>query len=285
MSIVRHNRVQVGQVEVFYREAGSSSLPTLLLLHGHASSSHTFRDIMHELSNSFHVVAPDYPGFGHSDRPTADIYPYTFVNLANTIDQFTEKLGLTNYYLYIFDFGAPIGLMLASKHPERVSGIFSQSGNAYDEGLSPAFEMIRAFWNNPYDPATIKPVSHIFTSEGIYGAYKHGVPHPELVGPDAASLDVYYTSRPGAVDIQLALLQDYENNVKLYPAWQAYLREHKPKLVAVWGKNDPFFSAPGAQAFMKDIPDADVSIIDAGHFAMQTHPAEILEGLRKLLRT
>ncbi|KAG9958722.1 hypothetical protein KCU61_g8125, partial [Aureobasidium melanogenum] len=238
---------------------------------------------MSELSNSFHIVAPDYPGFGHSDRPSADVYPYTFINLANTIDEFTEKLGLTRYHLYLFDFGAPIGLIMASKHPERVSGIFSQSGNVYNEGLSPAFEMIRAFWTDPSDPSSVGAVSHIFTPEGIYGAYKHGVPYSQLVGPDAATLDVFFTSRPGAVDIQLALLQDYENNVKSYPAWQAYLREHTPKLVAVWGKNDPFFSAPGAQAFRKDIPNADISIIDAGHFVMQTNPSEIIKGLAKLL--
>ena len=283
MSEVQYKAVEVDSVKVFYREAGLSSLPGLLLLHGHASSSHTFRNILPQLSKKFHVVAPDYPGFGNSDRPDAKDYPYTFVNLANTIDKFTEQIGLNKFNVYLFDFGAPVGFLIASKHPERVTGIFSQSGNVYDEGLSPAFEGIKAMWASPDDPTKVDALRHIFSPPGIEGAYKHGVLKPDLIGPDAPALDIYFTSREGAVDIQLALLRDYENNVKAYPEWQAYLRKNKPKVVAVWGKNDPFFAAPGAEAFKRDVPEADISVIDAGHFLNESNPEDIVRALKKLL--
>ena len=172
--------------------------------------------------------------------------------------------------------------MLASKHPERVIGIFSQSGNAYDEGLSPAFSGIRELWASPKDPAKVDAAKHMFSPEGIAWAYKHGVDSHSFIGPDAPNLDIYYTSREGALDIQLSLLIDYENNVKSYPEWQAYLREHKPKIVAIWGKHDPFFAPPGAEAFKRDVPDADISIIDGGHFLPESHPQEIVKGLKKL---
>ena len=283
MTEVQYKTAQVDGVKVFYREAGLASLPGLLLLHGHASGSHTFRNIIPELSNSFHVVAPDYPGFGNSDRPDPKDYSYTFVNLANTIDKLTEQIGLTKFAVYLFDFGGPIGFLLAMKHPERITGMFSQSGNTYDEGLSPAFDGIRAFWASPDDPAKKDPLRHIFSPEGLAWAYKHGVDDSSNISPDAPNLDIYYTSRAGAVDIQFALLRDYETNVKSYPEWQAYLREHKPKIVAIWGKNDPFFAPPGAEAFKRDVPNADVSIIDAGHFLNESHPQEIIKGLKKLL--
>jgi pimeloyl-ACP methyl ester carboxylesterase len=282
MSVIQYKTVQVDSVKVFYREAGSASLPGLLLLHGHASASHTFRNILTELSSTFHVVAPDYPGFGNSDRPDPKDYPYTFVNLASTIDKFTEQIGLTKYNVYLFDFGAPIGLMLASKHPERITGIFTQSGNAYDEGLSPAFEDIKAMWANPEDPTKMDALRHIFSPQGIQWAYKHAVASPSIVGPDAPALDIYYTSREGALDIQLALLRDYENNVKSYPEWQAYLREHKPKVVGLWGNSDPFFASPGAEAFKRDVPDADISVINGGHFLIESHPREVVKALKKL---
>ena len=181
------------------------------------------------------------------------------------------------------DFGAPVGLLIASKHPERITGIFSQSGNAYDEGLSPAFDGIKALWADPENPEKRDPLKHIFSPEGIPWAYKHAAPEAALINPDAAALDIYFTSRPGMVDIQMALLIDYENNVKSYPAWQAYLREHKPKLVAVWGDSDPFFASPGAEAFKRDLPDADVSVVKGGHFLTESHPRELIQGLKKLL--
>ncbi|KIX95743.1 uncharacterized protein Z520_08451 [Fonsecaea multimorphosa CBS 102226] len=281
-SDVQYKTIQIDSVKIFYREAGSASLPGLLLLHGHASASHTFRNILVQLSDTFHVVAPDYPGFGNSDRPDPKNYPYTFTNLANTIDKFTEQVGLTKYSLYLFDFGAPIGLIMASKHPERINGLFTQSGNAYVEGLAPAFDGIKALWANPEDPAKADALKPIFSPEGIDWAYKHGVEPASRIGPDAPALDAYYTSREGAVDIQLALLRDYENNVKSYPEWQAYLREHKPKVVGLWGKNDPFFASPGAEAFKRDVPDADITVIDAGHFLNESHPEEVVKALKKL---
>ena len=282
MSSVQYKTVQVDSVNVFYREAGSDSLPGLLLLHGHASASHTFRNILPELSNTFHIVAPDYPGFGNSDRPDKKDYPYTFANISNTIDKFTEQIGLAKFIVYLFDFGAPIGLYIASKHPERVAGILTQSGNAYDEGLSPAFDSIKATWDKPEHPTQMDGFRQMFSPQGIEWVYKHGIESPSLVGPDAPALDTFYTSREGAVEIQLALLRDYANNVKQYPEWQAYLREHKPKVVGLWGKNDPFFIPPGAEAFKRDVPDADISIVDGGHFLNESHPQEVIRALKKL---
>ena len=283
MADIQYNTAKIDTVNVFYREGGSPSSPALLLLHGHASSSHTFRNIIPELSKSFHIVAPDYPGFGNSDRPDPKDYPYTFVNIANTIDKLTEQLELKKFYIYLFDFGAPVGLLIASKHPDRIAGIFTQSGNAYDEGLAPAFEGIKALWASPDDPAKADALKPIFSRQGLDWAYTQGVKNPSSIAPDAAALDAYFTSREGALDIQIALLRDYENNVKAYPAWQAYLREHKPKVVGLWGDNDPFFAAPGAEAFKRDLPDSDVAVVKGGHFLNESHPEEIIKALKKLL--
>ena len=282
MSPVQYKKVKVDSVNIAYREAGNPSNPAILLLHGHASGSHTFRNLIPLISDQFYVIAPDYPGFGNSDLPSQKEYEYTFVNIANTIDKFTEIIGLKKFIPYLFDFGAPVGLLIAAKHPERITGLFSQSGNAYDDGLSPAFEGIRKFWADP-SPANKDPLRHIFSPEGLAGAYTLGAEPPTVVSPDGANLDKFYMSRPGAVDIQFMLLKDYETNVKTYPAWQAYLRKHKPKLVAVWGKSDPFFAPPGAEAFKRDIPDADITIIDAGHFVNDSNPEAIARGIRKLL--
>ncbi|MCJ1456415.1 hypothetical protein MMC28_006776 [Mycoblastus sanguinarius] len=262
--IVQHRLAKVDILDIFYREAGNPSLPTIILLHGHASSSHTFRDLIPLIADQFHVVAPDYPGFGNSSRPTPNEYKYTFVNIADTIDKFTEIIGLKKF--------------------ARITGIFSQSGNAYDEGLSPAFAGIRKFWADP-SPANREPLKHIFSPEGLTGAYTLGVEPASRVAPEGANLDIYYMSREGALQIQLDnLLKDYETNVKSYPQWQAYLRQHKPKLVAIWGKSDPFFIPPGAEAFKRDLPDADVSIIEGGHFLNDSNPQAIAAGIKKLLR-
>lgn len=284
MTGVQYKTVDVDSIKIFYREAGSPSLPGLLLLHGHASASHTFRNIIPELSQSFHVVAPDYPGFGNSGRPDPKDYTYNFVNLSNTIDKFTEKIGLTKFNLYIFDYGAPVGMQIAVKHPERILGIFSQSGNAYTEGLSPAIGDLKALWADPKNPEKLNAVKHMFTPEGIAWAYGLGAEDdPSKVAPEPAALDTYYTHRPGAMEIQHILLADYGTPVSKYDEWQAYLRKHKPKIVAVWGKHDAFFIPPGAEAFKRDVPEADVTIIDAGHFVNETHPQEIIQGLKKLL--
>lgn len=283
MTGVQYKTVEVDSIKIFYREAGSPSLPGLLLLHGHASASHTFRNIIPELCHSFHVVAPDYPGFGNSDRPDPKDFTYNFVNLSNIIDKFTEEIGLTKFNLYIFDYGAPVGMQIAVKHPERILGIFSQSGNAYTEGLSPALADLKALWADPKNPEKLNAVKHMFTPEGIAWAYTLGLDDPTNVCPEPAALDTYYTHRPGATEIQHILLADYGSPVSKYDEWQAYLRKHKPKIVAVWRKHDAFFIPPGAEAFKRDVPEADVTIIDAGHFVNETNPQDIIKGLKKLL--
>lgn len=303
MPDIQYKTASIDSVKIFYREAGSPSLPGLLLLHGHASASHTFRNILPDLASSFHVIAPDYPGFGQSDRPKD--YKYTFENVSNTIDKLTEVIGLTKYYIYVFDFGgkyqnkyliscrstrltnrlAPVGFPLATKHPERILGIFTQSGNAYVEGISPKVSKdFAALWENPYDQAAIDGVKHLIAPEGITEVYTHQVQKASSISPDAAALDSYYTTRPGAQEIQLDLLRDYQTVPGEYPKWQAYMREYKPKTVAVWGKHDPFFIPPGAHAFKNDNPNADITILEgASHFLNESHPEEIVKGLKKLL--
>ena len=282
-AIVQYKTAKIDDLDIFYREAGDPSHPSIVLLHGHASSSHTFRGLIPLITDQFHVIAPDYPGFGNSSRPSPDNYKYTFINMANTMDKFTEVIGLKKFAIYLFDFGAPIGMLIACKHPERISGIFSQSGNVYDEGLSPAFEGIRKFWADP-SPANREPLKPIFSPDGLSSAYKLGVEPVSCIAPEGPNLDIYYMSREGALEIQLDhLLKDYETNVKTYPQWQAYLRQHKPKVVAVWGKSDPFFIPPGAEAFKRDLPEADVSIIDGGHFLNDSNPHAIAAGIKRLL--
>ncbi|KAK1811396.1 hypothetical protein LTR12_014254 [Friedmanniomyces endolithicus] len=263
MSAVQYHTMEIDS-------AGSPSLPSLLLLHGHASGSHTFRNIIAELSSTFHVVAPDYPGFGRSDRPDPKDYAYTFANLANTIDKLTERLALKKYFVYLFDFGAPIGLTLATRHPERIAGLFTQNGH-------------RALWASPDDSSKVDALRPIFSPSGFDWAYKEGVESPSTISPDAPALDAYYTSREGALDIQIALLRDYENNVKAYPEWQAYLRKHQPKTVGLWGDSDPFFAAPGGEAFKRDVPSAEISFIKGGHFLNESHPREVIKALKTLL--
>ncbi len=282
----QYKTAQVDGINVFYREAGSPSLPNLLLLHGHGSSSHVFRDLIPHLSDSFHIVAPDYPGFGQSDMPARDKYEYTFVNISNTIDKFTEKIGLAEkgFAIYVFDYGAPVGFMIAVKHPERITGIVSQSGNAYEEGLSENIAPLKAYWDAPNDPSKRDALREMFDPKSITAMYISGAEPPERVSPDNAILDIYYNnSRPGALDIQLDLLRDYGSNVKVYPQWQAYLREHKPKIVAIWGNKDPFFIPPGAEAFKRDVPGAYVEIVDGGHFLNDFMPEKVAAVAKKLL--
>ncbi|KAF2480343.1 Alpha/Beta hydrolase protein [Neohortaea acidophila] len=284
MPAVLHKTAQVDGVKIFYREAGSPSSPGLLLLHGHASASHTFRNIIPGLADSFHVVAPDYPGFGNSDRPDAKSYTYTFENIAKTLEKLTEQIGVTKYYLYIFDFGGPIGGWMFEHHPDKVLGLFTQSGNLYVEGISEDIgKQLGGLWKDPHGQAAIDGVKHILEPHGIAWAYTN-IPNPERVAPEAPDLDAYYTTRPGAQEIQLDLLRDYQNVPPKYGDWQKLIREHKPKIVARWGEHDPFFRPPGAEAFKTDSPNADVKIIpDGGHFLNETHPEEIIAGLKKLL--
>ncbi|MBT2792764.1 alpha/beta fold hydrolase [Paraburkholderia strydomiana] len=282
MSTIAHRHIDVDGLNVFYREAGPADAPKLLLLHGFPSSSHMFRDLIPLLADRFHIVAPDLPGFGLSDMPARDSFAYTFENIAGVIDRFTEMIGFDRYAVYVFDYGAPTGFRLALKHPERITAIVSQNGNAYEEGLSDGWNPIRAYWQEQTQ-ANRDALRPFLTKETTKWQYTQGVHDESAVSPDGYSLDDYYMSRPGAHEVQLDLFGDYRSNVALYPAFQAYFREHQPKFLAVWGKNDPFFMPPGAEAFKRDIPHADVRFFDTGHFALETHAAQIAAAINKFL--
>jgi pimeloyl-ACP methyl ester carboxylesterase len=280
--MVCHRTVRIDSVTLFYREAGAPEAPTLLLLHGFPSSSHMFRNLIPLLADRFHVVAPDLPGFGFSETPPRSEFAYTFAHLAEVIERFTEKLGLARYALYVFDYGAPIGFRLATRHPERVTAIVSQNGNAYLDGLSHGWNPIQAYWREP--TAVHRAALRAFlTTEATKQQYLHGVADVTLVAPESYVLDSALLARPGNDDIQLDLFLDYQSNVRLYPAFQEYLRVHRPPLLAVWGKNDPFFMPAGAQAFLRDQPEAEIHFYDTGHFALETHAAEIAAAIREFL--
>jgi pimeloyl-ACP methyl ester carboxylesterase len=281
MSVYYHS-VEVDGIKIFYREAGIPTAPTLLLLHGFPSSSHMFRDLIPHLAGRFHVIAPDFPGFGQSDMPDRKNYEYTFANIAITIAGFTDKIGLKKFALYIFDYGSPVGLRLALKNPERISAIISQNGNAYEEGLSNGWDPIRAYWKDS-SPANRDALRAFLKPETTTFQYTHGVADPSLVSPDGRSLDDFYLARPGADEIQLDLFKDYASNVTLYPQFQAYFRKYQPPLLAVWGRNDPFFLPAGAEAFKRDMPKARVQLFNTGHFALETHCREIADAILSFL--
>ena len=276
---VRFNSVDVDGLKVFYREAGNQARPTVLLLHGFPSASHMFRDLIPQLEDDYHIVAPDLPGFGMTEQPARDRFTYTFENFAHVIDRFTEALGLDKFALYVFDYGAPVGFRLAVKHPERITAIVTQNGNTYLEGVSEAFAPVQAYWKEPTQ-ANRDALRGFLAPQTTLFQYTHGVADPNLVSPDGRNLDDFYLARPGNSDIQLDLLLDYQSNVALYGTIQAYLREHRPPLLAVWGKNDPFFIPAGAEAFKRDVPSADVRFVESGHFALETHAREIGAAMR-----
>ena len=269
-----YKTVAVDGLDVFYREAGDPSRPSLLLLHGFPTASHMFRDLIPQLAERFHLIAPDLPGFGLTEIKPRDEFAYTFDNLAHVIDRFTEVVGLTKFAIYIFDYGAPVGLRVAAKHPERITAIVSQNGNAYLDGVSPAFAPVQAYWADPTD-ANRNALRGFLAPATTLFQYTQGVADVSLVSPDGYRLDDAYLARPGVDEIQLDLLLDYASNVAAYDAFQAYFRAHQPPLLAVWGKNDPFFLPAGAEAFRRDLPDADVRFFDTGHFALETHAAPI----------
>jgi pimeloyl-ACP methyl ester carboxylesterase len=279
-----HNKnIQVNGVNLFYREAGNPASPTVLLLHGFPTSSHMFRNLIPRLADSYHVVAPDLPGFGFSDAPARSGFEYTFDNLARVTEGFTEKLGLKRFAIYIFDYGAPIGLRLGLNHPERISAIISQNGNAYEEGLSEGWNPIQKYWKEP-TPANRAALRDFLKPEATKWQYTHGVADPALVAPESYTLDSALLARPGNDEIQLDLFLDYASNVALYPEFQEHFRAHRPPLLAVWGKNDPFFIPPGAKAFTRDNPNAEVHFYDTGHFALETHVNEIAGTIRDFLK-
>ncbi len=282
MTPIRYRTIDVDGYDVFYREAGDRSKPALLLLHGFPTSSHMFRDLIPLLADSFHLVAPDLPGFGLSALPSRQDFTYSFDKLATVIGRFTEVIGLDRYAIYIFDYGAPTGLRIAMSHPERVTALVSQNGNAYAEGLSEGWDPIQRYWRDPSD-ANRQALRGLLTPESIRWQYEHGVPDATLVSPDGSALDAWYTGRPRVDEIQLDLFLDYASNVALYPAFQAYFRQHQPRLLAIWGRHDPFFLPPGAEAFRRDLPNAEVRLLDTGHFALETHAVEIADAIRGFL--
>ncbi len=282
MAKVTFRTADVDGFNIFYREAGSKHAQTLLLLHGFPSAGHMFRDLIPQLADRFNVIAPDLPGFGQSDMPDRDKFSYTFDNIARIIDCFTEVVGLDHFAIYVFDYGAPTGFRLATRHPERIAAIISQNGNAYEEGLSDGWSPIRAYWTDPSE-ANRKALRALLSPETTIWQYTHGVPDTTLVSPDGFSLDNFYLARRGADEVQLDLFGDYKNNVALYPAFQAYFRKHQPPFMAVWGKNDPFFLPAGAEAFKRDTPKANVRFFDTGHFALETHCDEIATTIREFL--
>jgi pimeloyl-ACP methyl ester carboxylesterase len=274
--------VQADGVRVFYREAGAPDAPVVLLLHGFPASSFMYRELIPRLATKYRVVAPDLPGFGFTEVPAERKYTYSFDAIAKTITAFTEAIGLKQYALYIFDYGAPTGLRMAMAHPERVTAIVSQNGNAYEEGLGDAWAPIRRYWSAP-TKENRQAVRDILTADGIKMQYTYGTLNADAVAPEGYTLDAAMIARPGNMDIQLDLFLDYANNVKLYPAFQKYFRESKPPLLAIWGKNDPFFTPPGAEAFKKDNPSAKVRFLDTGHFALETHVVEIAAAMLDFL--
>ncbi|HEX3845370.1 MAG TPA: alpha/beta hydrolase [Steroidobacteraceae bacterium] len=282
MTSTRYRTVDVGGLKVFYREAGPAGARNLLLLHGFPTASHMFRDLIPLLADRLHVVAPDLPGFGQSDMPARGNFSYTFDSLADVIDRFTAAIGFDKFAVYVFDYGAPTGFRLCVKHPERVTAIVSQNGNAYEEGLSEGWNPIRAYWMNA-SAGNRNALREFLKPETTYWQYTHGVSDPSRVSPDGYTLDNFYLARPGADEAQLDLFGDYKSNVALYPGFQEYFRTHKPPLLAVWGKNDPFFLPAGAEAFRRDLPRAEVHFFDTGHFALETHAKEIAEAMREFL--
>jgi pimeloyl-ACP methyl ester carboxylesterase len=279
MTAITYRTADVDGRKIFYREAGARDAPKLLLLHGFPSAGHMFRDLIPLLADRLHIIAPDLPGFGNSDMPHRG---NTFEQLADTIDRFTEIVGFDRYAVYVFDYGAPTGFRLAVKHPDRITAIISQNGNAYEEGLSDGWTPIRAYWEDA-SPANRETLRAFLKPETTVWQYTHGVSDPTKVSPDGYSLDNFYLSRPGTDDLQLDLFGDYKSNVALYPTFQNYFRTHKPSFLAVWGKNDPFFLSPGAEAFKRDIPHAVVRFFDTGHFALETHATEIAAAIRDFL--
>jgi pimeloyl-ACP methyl ester carboxylesterase len=277
-----YRTVTVDGLKVFYRTAGDVKKPAVLLLHGFPTSSHMFRDLIPALADHNYVVAPDLPGFGYTDAPDRKTFKYSFERLADVIDRFTDVLKLNRYAIYVFDYGAPVGFRLALRHPERITAIISQNGNAYLEGLSEGWNPIQNYWKDP-SPENRAALRAFLKPETTQWQYTHGVTNPERLSPDAWTLDSALLARPGNDEIQLDLFGDYQSNIALYPKFQEYIRTKRPPLLAVWGKNDPFFLPPGAQAFKRDNPDAEVHLLETGHFALESHASEIATIIRDFL--
>lgn len=279
---LNYRTANIDGVEVFYREAGPKAAPVLLLLHGFPTSSHMFRNLIPQLSDRYHVIAPDYPGFGQSAMPDRDKFAYTFDNYEQIVDKLMQQLGVNRYAIYVMDYGAPVGFRLASSHPERVTALIVQNGNAYNEGLEQFWDPINAYWET--GGSTEREAIRWLTSiKATKWQYTNGVNDTSLVSPDTWTIDQALLDRPGNAEIQLDLFYDYRTNIPLYPQWQAYFRKHKPATLVVWGKNDAIFVAAGAAPYKRDLPDADIHLLDTGHFALETHGSEIAKLIREFL--
>lgn len=280
--MTRYRHASVEGIKVFYRDDGPANAPAILLLHGFPTSSHMFRNLIPALADNYHVVAPDFPGFGFSDAPDRRNYRYTFEQTAKTIAAFTQTIGLNRFAMYVFDYGAPVGFRLALAHAERIVAIVSQNGNAYEEGLSEGWNPIQKYWKEPTEQNRLA-LRAFLTPEATKSQYVHGVSDESVIAPEAYELDSALLARPGNEEIQLDLFLDYASNVALYPKFQEYFRTSRPPLLAIWGKNDPFFVPAGAQAYRRDIPNAEIQFLDTGHFAIETHFAEIASAMKKFL--
>ncbi|VTR96839.1 alpha beta hydrolase fold protein : Alpha/beta hydrolase fold protein OS=Planctomyces limnophilus (strain ATCC 43296 / DSM 3776 / IFAM 1008 / 290) GN=Plim_2664 PE=4 SV=1: Abhydrolase_6 [Gemmata massiliana] len=281
---VAHKTVKIGDLDIFYREAGPKDAPAILLLHGFPTSSQMFRNLLPALGDKYRVIAPDYPGYGHSSMPSRDKFKYTFDNLADVIDQFTEKVELKKFALYVQDYGAPVGYRIAVKHPDRITAIVVQNGNAYEEGLDNEFwKPIKAYWREPTNKDKRNALRDALTYETTKWQYTHGVKNPELVSPDGAAHDQFLLDRKGNDEIQLDLFLSYGSNPPLYPKWQEYFRKHQPPVLIAWGKNDQIFPAAGAEPYKRDLKTLEFHLLDAGHFALETNGSEIAELMRNFL--
>lgn len=277
-----HKTVTVNGLEIFYREAGPVDAPTIILLHGFPTSSHMFRNLIPALADRFHLIAPDYPGFGNSSQPSVNSFAYTFDNLANVMEAFIAKLGVEQYSLYVMDYGAPVGFRLAAKHPERVQSLIVQNGNAYQEGLREFWDPIRKYWKDR-TAENAQALAGFISPDGVKWQYTHGVRNAELISPDNWNVDLRHLTREGNPEIQLALFYDYQNNVPHYPAWQAYFRKHQPPTLIVWGKNDYIFPAEGAHPYKRDLKNLEFHLLDTGHFALEEDGQLIARRIRGFL--
>ncbi|HEY9005006.1 alpha/beta fold hydrolase [Ohtaekwangia sp.] len=283
MATVIYKTITIDGVKIFYREAGETSRPLILLLHGFPSSSHMYRDLINDLADRYHLIAPDYPGFGNSDMPAREAYTYTFDNLSYTIEKFIDALQLKKINLYIQDYGSPVGYRIAVRRPELIQSLIIQNANAYEDGLGPALEDGKRFWANRNEE-TEKAMRWILSLDGTKLQYLDGTENPEKISPDAYHYDQYFLERPGNKEIQLDLLYDYQNNIKLYPVWQKYLRDHQPPALITWGKNDALFTGSGALAYKKDLPNAEVHLLNTGHFALEEYHTEIAAHIDTFLK-
>ena len=281
---IHYRNIKVKGLNLFYREAGKAGSAIILLLHGYPTSSHMFRNLIPILSKEYHVIAPDLPGFGYSDAPDNKTFTYTFDNLAGTMQAFIDQLGLKRFAIYIFDYGAPVGLRLSMANPEKITGIISQNGNAYEEGLSKEWNPIQKYWKDS-SQANRESLRDFVSEKATWFQYHEGVSDPSLIAPEAYLLDQYFLDRPGNVEIQLDLVKDYRTNVAMYPGFHQYFKAYRPKLLLVWGNKDPYFLPAGAEAYKKDLPDAKLKFYDTGHFALETHATEIGTDILEFMAT